>query len=136
MEFDGFDQFLATYCFTSYLVRTPANLRALIHGVLDALVAEGIVCADHPLLSLLRAGVPITVNTDDPTFFHTTLSRELYHVVEMGGNPDDLLAIIENGFAHAFLPPEDALAYRREVRRRWERHVGALPAPGDAASTP
>lgn len=32
---------------------------------------------DHPLPKVLRAGVPVTVNTDDPTVFGTTLSQEI-----------------------------------------------------------
>ena len=30
----------------------------------------------HPLQALREAGVKVTVSTDDPPFFHTTMSRE------------------------------------------------------------
>ena len=32
---------------------------------------------EHPLPKVLRAGVPVCINTDDPTIFGTTLSREI-----------------------------------------------------------
>jgi len=32
--------------------------------------------ASHPLHRLIGAGVPITLNSDDPPFFHTTLGTE------------------------------------------------------------
>lgn len=31
---------------------------------------------DHPIAKLRDAGVPVTVSTDDPPFFHTTMTRE------------------------------------------------------------
>ena len=32
--------------------------------------------ASHPLHRLIAAGVPVTLNSDDPPFFHTTLGKE------------------------------------------------------------
>jgi adenosine deaminase len=32
--------------------------------------------ASHPLHRLIAAGVPVTLNSDDPPFFHTTLGNE------------------------------------------------------------
>jgi len=38
---------------------------------------------DHPIRQLRDAGVAITVNSDDPPFFSTTLTRELTHAVRL-----------------------------------------------------
>ena len=61
---------------------------------------------DHPLPSLLKAGVPVTLNTDDPTFFCTTLVDECLHARDMGIGEADIMAMSANGFRHAFMPED------------------------------
>jgi len=48
--------------------------------------------AEHPLPALVAAGVPVTINSDDPHMFSTTLNRE-YAVAA------DLLGLDEGGVA-------------------------------------
>jgi adenosine deaminase/aminodeoxyfutalosine deaminase len=55
---------------------------------------------EHPLRALYDAGVPITIHTDDPAFFHTTLTREYELAERIFGLPADELAA--NGFGYAF----------------------------------
>jgi aminodeoxyfutalosine deaminase len=57
---------------------------------------------DHPLKLLHDAGVPITLSTDDPTFFGVTLTDEYVFAAERGLSQTDLEAIRQNGFAYAF----------------------------------
>jgi len=54
----------------------------------------------HPLRKLYDAGVPITIHTDDPAFFRTTLTREYELAEKMFGLPADELAA--NSFRYAF----------------------------------
>ena len=54
----------------------------------------------HPVRKLYDAGVPITINTDDPAFFHTTLTREYELAEKMFGLPVDEMAA--NSFRYAF----------------------------------
>ncbi len=56
----------------------------------------------HPLKLLYDAGVPITLNTDDPTFFGVSLTDEYVFGAERGLSAKDLEAIRQNGFAYAF----------------------------------
>jgi adenosine deaminase len=74
---------------------------------------------EHPVRQLLEAGVPITINTDDPTFFATTLADELAHVEAAGVDEQAILELAINGFRHAFLPPADIEAYVERLRAAW-----------------
>lgn len=58
---------------------------------------------DHPIRRLYDAGVPITLNSDDPAMFETTLVRE-YEIAarEFGFSKSDLERIAGNGFRYAF----------------------------------
>lgn len=76
--------------------------------------------AAHPLRLFHRAGIPVTVSTDDPTFFGTTLCGEYQRLLEMGLTEADLLEVAENGFRHAFLPEPDKARYLDGLRRAWE----------------
>ena len=69
---------------------------------------------EHPVRRLYEAGVPISINTDDPTFFRTTLAKEFEHLSTMGFSDDDLLDLLKNGFRHAFLdePEIQSLLHR------------------------
>jgi adenosine deaminase len=40
------------------------------------------VLSDHPFQLFLKRGVPVTINTDDPGLFHTTLSQEYEKAIE------------------------------------------------------
>jgi len=54
----------------------------------------------HPVRKLYDAGVPITINTDDPAFFRTTLTREYELAEKTFGLPVDEMAA--NSFRYAF----------------------------------
>jgi adenosine deaminase len=60
---------------------------------------------DHPARRYLELGIPVTLNTDSRLMDRTTLTDELWmaHTV-LGFTAEDLLRVIRNGFAHAFLP--------------------------------
>jgi adenosine deaminase/aminodeoxyfutalosine deaminase len=57
----------------------------------------------HPVRRLYDAGVPITLNTDDPAIFATTLSGE-YDLAarRLGFSEAELRGIAENAFRYAF----------------------------------
>ena len=62
---------------------------------------------EHPVRKLYEAGVPISINTDDPSFFDTTLADEFEHLRGIGFSGEDLAALLENGFRHAFTDTRD-----------------------------
>jgi adenosine deaminase len=81
---------------------------------------------EHPLRRLNEAGVAFTLNSDDPTFFHTTLTEEYRRAVtHFGFGADELCAAVRTAAGASFLPaPErQALCARidaelAELRRR------------------
>jgi adenosine deaminase len=81
--------------------------------------------AAHPLRRLFDAGILVTLNTDDPTFFATTMNAEYRIAAQLFGfDTDDLITLALNSVRAAFLPQEDKLA----LLRRFEREIDALRA--------
>ena len=81
----------------------------------------------HPLKALYEAGVQLSVNTDDPTFFSTTLAEEYGHAQRMGLDEQAVVSIMKNGFHHAFLPDADRRRYVEQFERHWETFQEAVP---------
>ncbi|CUK05915.1 Adenine deaminase [Ruegeria denitrificans] len=72
----------------------------------------------HPIAKLRDAGVKVTVSTDDPPFFHTTMRRE-YEMLSkaFGWEAEDFAALNDTALAAAFCD-EDT---RARVKKRLER---------------
>ncbi len=67
--------------------------------------------AAHPVRELWDAGVYITVNTDDPPMFGTTLSGEYRVLADVHGfTRTELRTLATNAARAAFLPPTDKAA--------------------------
>ena len=77
----------------------------------------------HPIHKLLQAGIPATINTDDPTFFGTTLSDEYLHLYTSGIREHVIYEMLKNGFLYAFLPENTKKAYLRNFEHAWTRYV-------------
>lgn len=77
------------------------------------------VCADvrdHPLKRFFDEGLMVTLNTDDPAMFQTSLSRE-YELAEeeFGFSRDQLRELARNSFEASFLPVEKKLRFLQQV---------------------
>jgi len=63
--------------------------------------------AEHPFPHLDRMGLLVTVNSDDPPLFNTTLIDEYVVLArEFGYGPADLARIARNAFVAAGLPAD------------------------------
>jgi len=75
---------------------------------------------DHPLRTMLAAGIPATINTDDPAVSQTTLSHEyLRATARCGLSFSQLLACTLNACLSAFLAPAAKAALARRIRSGW-----------------
>jgi len=63
--------------------------------------------AQHPVGALMAAGVPVTINSDDPMLLGTDLSRELHAVAAAFSLPAERLAEFMNAAARAAFVPAD-----------------------------
>eukprot|EP00445_Apocalathium_hangoei_P024019 CAMPEP_0203918304 /NCGR_PEP_ID=MMETSP0359-20131031/58835_1 /ASSEMBLY_ACC=CAM_ASM_000338 /TAXON_ID=268821 /ORGANISM="Scrippsiella Hangoei, Strain SHTV-5" /LENGTH=366 /DNA_ID=CAMNT_0050845363 /DNA_START=95 /DNA_END=1195 /DNA_ORIENTATION=- len=79
----------------------------------------------HPLPSLLRAGVPCTVNSDDPLLFGCTLLGEFELCrADLGMDDESLAACARNSFTYSCAP--------EDLKQRGIAGIDAwLAAPGD-----
>jgi adenosine deaminase len=74
--------------------------------------------ANHPLKLLFDRGVRVTLSTDDPAMFHTSLGEEYRHAAALGFTPAELLRLAENSFHAAFLPDDEKQSLLRVFRER------------------
>lgn len=72
--------------------------------------------AEHPLRKLFDGGVMITLSTDDPAMFRTTLCRE-YELAqqEFRFSQDHLRELARNSFEASFLPAEEKVRYLHRI---------------------
>ena len=90
----------------------------------------GLGSADHdaPLPRLLRAGVPVTINTDDRTVSELTLVRELEGAIRrLGLTPAEVVRAMRRAYAAAFLQHDEEL--RAELQQAFETWLVDHPVP-------
>lgn len=92
-------------------------------------VCLGVVAdlASHPVTALWAAGVPLSVNSDDPPLFGTTLSEEYAKVADLLGLDQEGLAGLARGaLRQSFLEGDE----RAAVEAEFEQRMMSLGAPG------
>ena len=77
------------------------------------------------MVALFRRGVKLTVNTDDPTFFGTSLVEEYAHLSRLGIPVAGLVAMLRQAIRSAFL---DAGA-RQELQEELDAYPATHPPP-------
>jgi adenosine deaminase len=83
---------------------------------------------DHLLPRLIRAGVPVTINTDDRTASDLTLVRELERASgQLGVTSGEIAAAMRQAYAAAFLHHDEEL--RAELQQGFEAWLTEHPAP-------
>ena len=73
----------------------------------------------HPLPRLLDAGVTVTLNSDDPSLFNTSLSEDYATLVApFGLSVAQIDEVVLNGFRSSFLPPARKQVLVAEVEQQ------------------
>ena len=71
----------------------------------------------HPFQLLYKRGVPVTLNTDDPGLFQTSLTAEYMKAVRyLELAPEDLHRVILQGVRSSFLPHQDKMALMQQFQ--------------------
>jgi aminodeoxyfutalosine deaminase len=77
-----------------------SNLRT---GALGVQLGKNVVTMEeHPLAEIVRRGVAVTISTDDPAMFYTSLEEEYQNAWRMGLTEEEIAGVVENGFRFAF----------------------------------
>lgn len=78
--------------------------------------------AEHPLLRLLDEGLYVTINSDDPPMFNTTLTDEYLAIAHtFGFGVDTIEKLVLNGVQASLQPPEDRQAMAQQFRDEFTR---------------
>jgi aminodeoxyfutalosine deaminase len=77
-----------------------SNLRTGALGV--QLGKDAATMEEHPLAEIVRRGVGVTIATDDPAMFHTSLEKEYRNAWGMGLTEEEMGGLVENGFRYGF----------------------------------
>ncbi|HLI05134.1 MAG TPA: adenosine deaminase [Ktedonobacteraceae bacterium] len=78
--------------------------------------------AAHPFPRLHAAGIPVTINSDDPPLFNTMLNHEVGLLFDtFSFDLDSANDILLNGVRYSFLPDERKQALEAEFRREMTR---------------
>lgn len=90
-------------------IEDPALMRELVERAITLEVCPGSNitlglypnCSAHPVARLADAGIAITISTDDPPFFHTSLSHEYARLNDAFGWDEAIFATLNQNAAQA-----------------------------------
>ena len=71
----------------------------------------------HPVGTLLRAGANVTISSDDPTFFHTSVAEDLRTVESLFGTGADTLT--KRAINASWMTKEEKAAVTKTVEEWW-----------------
>ncbi|HKX30339.1 MAG TPA: adenosine deaminase [Blastocatellia bacterium] len=84
--------------------------------------------AEHPLPRLLDAGLYVTINSDDPALFNTTLTDEYLRIAAAFGYQVEMIErLVLNGVRASLLPESARLQMEQEFRREFDELRAELP---------
>lgn len=91
------------------VLRLLAERHTTVEACLTSNLATGLIrrIEHYPLGQFTDAGVPVTINSDDPAMFATSLGREMrLAATHFALTADDMIRLTENAIRAAFVPDE------------------------------
>lgn len=83
--------------------------------------------AAHPLRDLYNAGVPVTINSDDPSLFNTTLNDEAkLLLIPFHFDINTINEILLNGLRYSFLPVMEKQTLEAQFQAEMTKHQREL----------
>jgi adenosine deaminase len=80
----------------------------------------------HPVRKMFDDGMFVTINTDDPLFFRTTLLEEYWNCYDkLRFTLPEIKQLICNSFNAAFLPEDEKRTYIQQVTDAWTKSAPA-----------
>lgn len=70
----------------------------------------------HPLRMFVQRGVPVTLGSDDPAMFETSLLREYELASQSGLSRTEIAKLAQAGFEHALMPEDEKTRYISALR--------------------
>jgi aminodeoxyfutalosine deaminase len=88
-------------------IQMLSDRKVTVEACLTSNLATGLIhrIEDYPLRRFLSAGVPVTLNSDDPALFATSLQREIILAAEhFGLSEGEIFDLVRNAVRGAFIP--------------------------------
>ena len=78
--------------------------------------------AEHPIREYYHKGLSVTVNSDDPTMFDTSITREyLVLAQELGFSLNDLKCMCFNGIDASFMSENGKEVMKSQIEKEWQQ---------------
>lgn len=75
---------------------------------------------EHPIKDYFEQGLMVTVNSDDPTMFNTSITQEYEVLVrELGFSIDELKRLSMNSIDASFMSDGDKESMKSQFEREW-----------------
>jgi len=104
----------------SFLKKSQIPLEVCVTSNVKTKVFESVEA--HPIKQFYNKGLMVTVNSDDPTMFNTSLTQEYLQLAEkLGFSQQDIRQLTLNGVEASFMPDEMKEETKSQFREEWEQ---------------
>ena len=113
----------------SQLVKYLADNKIPLEVCVNSNIKTGVYNGynDHPIKELFDRGIIITVNSDDPTMFETTLNEEYFAIKEQIKMPiDKIIRLMNNSIDASFATINEKIKLKKKLNSYWIQNIDNL----------